>query len=429
MDTDDVNMEEQDQKIIRIINRIKKNRNRACLQNILSFANREENKMEMEEVKTIVDKLIALNVIINAGVNGKESFRIVEEINILPTCTQTELENGGEDITNLETFINTSFYKTIDEKIKDEVQHVITETLKSNLLNKSSELHTQPSENFNDRNTQDNEKIYHIMANQITFLQNELIAKNEIIKLLINDRNISNNIKDRDASSNVNMNKKTHVQKKSNLEVIASGVKTKDGEIINANTKHITINNTNDIELVNGQTKDEMANTKKRNTVILSDSIIKDIESYKMRQVIGKSEKLFIKSFAGANIEAMEHYVKPTKKHENDLIILHFGTNDLRSNTHAHEIAQGIINVVVDMKTENNELMISGIITRRDNIELDKKGMEVNERLKSLCSVYNFNFINNSCISKERHLNNGGLHLNIKGTYALANNLLESIRL
>ena len=338
------------------------------------------------------------------------------------------MENGGEDITNLETFIDASFYKTIDEKIKDEVQHVITETLKSNLLNKSSELHTQPSENFNDRNTQDNEKIYHIMANQITFLQNELIAKNEIIKLLINDRNISNNIKDRDASSNVNMNKKTHVQKKSNLEVIAS-VKTKDGEIINANTKHITINNTNDIELVNGQTKDEMANTKKRNTVILGDSIIKDIEPYKMRQAIGKSEKLFIKSFAGANIEAMEHYVKPTKKHENDLIILHFGTNDLRSNTHAHEIAQGIINVAVDMKTENNELMISGIITRRDNIELDKKGMEVNERLKSLCSVYNFNFINNSCLSKERHLNNGGLHLNIKGTYALANNLLESIRL
>ena len=203
MDTDDVNMEEQEKKIIRIIKRTKKDRNRACLQNIRSFANREENKMEMEEVKTIVDKLVDLNVIINAGVNGKESFRIVEEIeeiNILPTCTQTELENGGEDITNLETFIDASFYKTIDEKIKDEVQHVITETLKSNLLNKSSELHTQPSENFNDRNTQDNEKIYHIMANQITFLQNELIAKNEIIKLLINDRNISNNIKDRDAS-------------------------------------------------------------------------------------------------------------------------------------------------------------------------------------------------------------------------------------
>ena len=79
----------------------------------------------------------------------------------------------------------------------------------------------------------------------------------------------------------------------------------------------------------------------------------------------------------------MEHYVT-YKKHENDLIILHFGTNDLQNNQHSHDIAQGIINVAVDMKTENNEVMISGIIT-----------------------VYNFNFIDNYCISKERHLNNG----------------------
>ena len=30
------------------------------------------------------------------------------------------------------------------------------------------------------------------------------------------------------------------------------------------------------------------------------------------------------------------------------------------------------------METENNEVMISGIITRRDNMDLDEKGMEVN---------------------------------------------------
>ena len=62
--------------------------------------------------------------------------------------------------------------------------------------------------------------------------------------------------------------------------------------------------------------------------------MIKDIEPYKVRQPAGSSDELSIKSFAGADIEAMEHYVRPTKKHENDLIILHFGTNDLRSSTH-----------------------------------------------------------------------------------------------
>ena len=61
--------------------------------------------------------------------------------------------------------------------------------------------------------------------------------------------------------------------------------------------------------------------------------------------------------------------MRPTKKHENDLIILHFGTNDLRSSTHSHEIAQGIISVSVDMKTENNEVMISDILTRKGNMD------------------------------------------------------------
>ena len=58
-------------------------------------------------------------------------------------------------------------------------------------------------------------------------MANQLIAKNEIIKLLIIDRNISNKTKDRDASPKVNMNRETHVQKISNLNVTASGVEKK----------------------------------------------------------------------------------------------------------------------------------------------------------------------------------------------------------
>ena len=43
---------------------------------------------------------------------------------IISTCTQTETGNDVEDITNLEEYINTSFYKTLGDKIKDEVQNV-----------------------------------------------------------------------------------------------------------------------------------------------------------------------------------------------------------------------------------------------------------------------------------------------------------------
>ena len=141
------------------------------------------------------------------------------------------------------------------------------------------------------------------------------------------------------------------------------------------------------------------------------------------------TEKVFIKSISGANTEAMEHYVKPTMKYENDLLILHFGTNDLRSEKSADDIANGIINIGTSMKTENNEIMASSIIPRADNENLDKKGSEVIKILINLCSLYSFNFINSNTISKANHLNSSGLHLNMKGTFALANNILDAIRL
>ena len=81
------------------------------------------------------------------------------------------------------------------------------------------------------------------------------------------------------------------------------------------------------------------------------------------------------------------------------------------------------------MKTNTNEVMISSILPRCDNIYLDNKGVEVNRLLNTLCSVYSFHFVENCNISKEDHLNKGGLLLNSEGTYDLANNLVRSIRL
>ena len=89
----------------------------------------------------------------------------------------------------------------------------------------------------------------------------------------------------------------------------------------------------------NIQVKDEEEEKeKKRTTVILGDSILKDIEPHKIRQGLGYKERIYIKSFSGANVEDMKSYVIPTKKYENDLIILHCVTNDLRENTSAENI-------------------------------------------------------------------------------------------
>ena len=104
-DTEDVITDEKEKQILRLIKRIKKDRNRPSYQSILSFANREENKMDMDELKSILDKMIAENIIKNIGVNGKVSFSIVEEKMIssdtVSTNTQTYSENIGDEISKI----------------------------------------------------------------------------------------------------------------------------------------------------------------------------------------------------------------------------------------------------------------------------------------------------------------------------------------
>ena len=79
-------------------------------------------------------------------------------------------------------------------------------------------------------------------------------------------------------------------------------------------------------------------------------------------------------------------------------------------------------------ETLTNDVMISGIIPRRDH--LNRKGIEVNNLLKTLCTNKNMFFIDNALnIYNDLHLNGSGVHLNENGTIRLANNFLGAIKL
>ena len=116
---------------------------------------------------------------------------------------------------------------------------------------------------------------------------------------------------------------------------------------------------------------------KKRSTVIFGDSTLKDIEQHKIRKGLGNKERVYVKHFSGATIDHMKSYVIPSKSYENELVILHVGANDRREKKTSKEIATDITELVNDLKTDENEIMISGIIPRNDI--LDDKGKEVND--------------------------------------------------
>jgi hypothetical protein len=58
----------------------------------------------------------------------------------------------------------------------------------------------------------------------------------------------------------------------------------------------------------------------------------------------GVNHKIAIKTFPGAGIDDMVHYVKPTLSTRPDEIILHIGTNDLK-NKSPDMLAQSVVNL------------------------------------------------------------------------------------
>ena len=92
---------------------------------------------------------------------------------------------------------------------------------------------------------------------------------------------------------------------------------------------------------------------------------------------------------------------------------------------HREQISEDIIKLATDQKTDQNEVIVSAIVARKD--ELNTKGLKVNDYLKIKCENYALGFISNTNILVTDHLNGSGLHLNYLGTKALANNFLNVI--
>ena len=104
------------------------------------------------------------------------------------------------------------------------------------------------------------------------------------------------------------------------------------------------------------------------------------------------------------------------------MFILEGGTNDLPTIKSPKEITNEIIELVTDLKTTENDVIVSSIITRND--KHNATGTKVNELLKIKCSELSLGFIDKSNIGI-KHLNNSGMHLNHLGIKALANKFLD----
>ena len=132
-----------------------------------------------------------------------------------------------------------------------------------------------------------------------------------------------------------------------------------------------------------------------------------------------------VKHFSGAKTEGMNYHIKPTQEKQPVQIIIHFGTNDLRGNKNSDEITKEIVEFENSIKTGENNVVVSSIVSRKDRF--NNKAKEINENLKDICEEDNLQLMQHHNINPLRHINAKGLHLNNYGDKQLTRNFTSFI--
>ena len=116
----------------------------------------------------------------------------------------------------------------------------------------------------------------------------------------------------------------------------------------------------------------------------------------------------------------MEDYTKPTKRDFNqDLYILHVGTNELSLDAMPEVISSCIIDTAKSLMTEKNKLIISNSVSRRG--QYIQKGKILSKVIHKACHEENLPVINRNNINP--HLNQSKLHYDNYGNSVFVKNI------
>ena len=409
-------------RINNVIRNVRKDRNRAGFENILTKLNRDEPNLEMDKLKEIIISMTGKGSIIDKGKGDSNSFYIVEESSDSTTTVEgTNKKNYGDDDTlqNLQMFIDDKLHELIINKIKLEVKNALSQEL--NILHQSNELkvinvpqsidsNKDDSVNIPQRIDYTNDAFVKSLHDEISFLRKEVESKDTIIKILLNERSTTVNATvNTDNTTDLRLNKNKNNAKSNVLD------------------DNVDENNISDEAKENKFTEVTRKKKGQRNITLLGDSIIKNIEGHRMKRCMRRGEKIYVKSFPGAKTADMKDYVRPSQRYNPELFLLHTGCNDLISAKTPDEISDEIVRLALDLKNDENDVIISGIIARND--ELNEKGKKVNDLLKIKCNSNDLGFMDHSNILAHKHLNGSGIHLNFNGTITLADNFLKVINI
>ena len=442
---------------------IRKSRSRPSLQAIFKYITKTEPNISVADFKTCIYKMIELGLIYNSPTKGKDSFYInkqslinnetadIAENNIslsleiekdmLITPTIYSVKNKRDTLekksSQIKSHVNKNIFDDIGIFVKERIDEEIipfVEKLES-LIQSYESLHVE-RKLIDAENIKLRERVKTLPANDVTikhlkdeneFLKKELLSKNEIIKILASEKKDNGAISFNDEpgfekspkTARIHNNPQHTMELSNRFNALSNNgfeYNPCDNNTFNAEQNCRPKHNRNyDV------------NKKCRTTTILGDSTIKSVKPKMVKEKLPAGEKVYVKSFSGATVSNMYHYSKPSLDYEPDLVIMHVGTNDLRTDKNPKEIANEIIKLTKSISTDYNDVMVSSITARSD--KFCEKAICVNEELKRLCYENKLMYIDNGNIRPRYHISSDKLHLNDNGSSQLSTNFANSIRL
>ena len=297
--------------------------------------------------------------------------------------------------------------------LHDQINYLKEENKIKNSIIQSLLCHS-PSKNINDKNDQaENNLPISEIAEKDNFTND---PDNLSDKDVEGDTHVDNvdNEKDEGRNKPIELKNVTKRKKKKKKK------KYHSEELDNHNIKeHDKSNRHNKID---NDTRNASPSKTKKSVFILGDSMVKKVNGFYLTKDIKHKFLVKVRSFSSAKTRCMYDHAKPTIREVNpEHIILHVGTNDLNSEKTASQTSNSIIDLANSLKNETNNIHVSLIVPRNDN--LNNKVKEVNNRLINMCEQRNIKIINHSdTIDRSRHLNESHLHLNRYGTVEFAKN-------
>ena len=163
---------------------------------------------------------------------------------------------------------------------------------------------------------------------------------------------------------------------------------------------------------------------KRTKVTVVGDSMIKHLNGYKMSKA---STRVHVSSFPGCTTFDMADYIKPILRKKPKKLILHVGTNNLKSRQNSTQCVDEIMKLGESIKSSipETELVISGLITRADDVLLTHKVDQVNAVWKQSCRQKKWVFIEHTNITSNQ-LNDSKVHLNKFGSI-MARNFTQNI--